>query len=417
MSDKRSKKKQLQNRKQSPKRKLHKKYVVRRVSLLLMAFACLVAAAWFGVKTVVTFAMSKDLAMVSSAENSVEPTSKVTPIVTVTDKEQGPTLGTSSLDTAAKKVEIRIKKPEAPQEWELVLVSEENQLPEDFSVELERVYENMFLDSRIVNNFKQMIVKAKESGISIEIVKAYVDPADQETEFNEEVSRVMQKGKTAEEAKKMVSKIVSPPWESEHHTGLAVDISSTDCEDMEKFDETTAFNWLNEHASEYGFVLRYAKDKEGLTGVDYKPYHFRYVGVEAANDMATHNQCLEEYIQTKIYGSDRVVYSVSGEETENWEASPEAGDEATRRETEEATSSVPESHTQSDTPSSSQPQKPQSSQAQQVQVSEPKQSQPKQSQPKQSESSAPPPTITLNPDVSSKPKQQDNGEKIDGDIN
>ena len=77
------------------------------------------------------------------------------------------------------------------------------------------------------------------------------------------------------------------PGASEHHTGLALDIISVEwqntVEDLNaKFETTDAFKWLDKNVAEYGFTLRYPKDKENITGIKYEPWHYRYVGKEVA---------------------------------------------------------------------------------------------------------------------------------------
>lgn len=67
----------------------------------------------------------------------------------------------------------------------------------------------------------------------------------------------------------------------------------------ESFEKTPAFKWLVEHCAEYGFILRYPKGKENITAVIYEPWHYRYVGVEAAKEIMSRDITLEEYIQEK----------------------------------------------------------------------------------------------------------------------
>lgn len=81
---------------------------------------------------------------------------------------------------------------------------------------------------------------------------------------------------------------------SEHQTGLAVDITSKNT-NFNSFDKTEEFKWLGEHAHEYGFILRYPKGSEHLTGYMYESWHYRYVGVEAATYIKEHNITFEEY--------------------------------------------------------------------------------------------------------------------------
>ena len=91
--------------------------------------------------------------------------------------------------------------------------------------------------------------------------------------------------------------IVSRPGTSEHQTGLACDITDEYYElKNESLENTALYQWMSRHCQEYGFIVRYPKDKEEITGIIYEPWHFRYVGVEAATYMVEHNLCLEEFV-------------------------------------------------------------------------------------------------------------------------
>lgn len=83
---------------------------------------------------------------------------------------------------------------------------------------------------------------------------------------------------------------------SEHNLGLALDISTTDvCEISSGFADTTAGAWVSEHCFEYGFIMRYTKDKTMITGYAYEPWHYRYVGIDLAKELYDNNLSLEEY--------------------------------------------------------------------------------------------------------------------------
>ena len=85
---------------------------------------------------------------------------------------------------------------------------------------------------------------------------------------------------------------------SEHHTGLAVDIVGKNHQGLDKSQASTKEAiWLNEHAAEYGFILRFPQDKVAITGISYESRHFRYVGEEAAKFMKENNLCLEEFVE------------------------------------------------------------------------------------------------------------------------
>ena len=65
---------------------------------------------------------------------------------------------------------------------------------------------------------------------------------------------------------------------------------------LDSFENTQAFKWLYENAQDFGFILRYPKDKQDITKIVYEPWHWRFVGVEAAQEMKKSGQCLEEYL-------------------------------------------------------------------------------------------------------------------------
>ena len=102
-----------------------------------------------------------------------------------------------------------------------------------------------------------------------------------------------------EEAREQVLLTSAPAGTSEHHTGLCVDLVEKRGELREldeSFEETEAFAWLSQNAHKYGFILRYPKDKTDITKYSYEPWHYRFVGVYAANIIYEDNITLEEYL-------------------------------------------------------------------------------------------------------------------------
>lgn len=151
-----------------------------------------------------------------------------------------------------------------------------------------------YLDSRIVSYFESMCKAAKNDGITLVSVSAYRSISYQSGLYDRRVERCRNEdGLSLEEAKKKAATIVAVPGTSEHHLGLAIDINSVET----SFENTKAFRWLQQHAEEYGFVLRYPKDKQAITKIIYEPWHYRYVGVEHAKAMNDLGMCLEEYVQ------------------------------------------------------------------------------------------------------------------------
>lgn len=135
---------------------------------------------------------------------------------------------------------------------------------------------------------EKMFAGAKNDGIELAAVSGYRSYGRQDTIFNAEIKRV---------GKEKALEAVAMPGSSEHQTGLTMDISSkTNNFNLdEQFAKTKEGVWLAHNAHEYGFILRYPKGKEGLTGYMYEPWHFRYVGIKAATEIYKNKWTLEEY--------------------------------------------------------------------------------------------------------------------------
>ena len=106
----------------------------------------------------------------------------------------------------------------------------------------------------------------------------------------------MNRGMSYLEAYQLASQAVTVPGASEHQIGLALDIVTDSYLTLDEgFGDTPAGKWLAENSCHYGFILRYPKDKEYITGIEYEPWHFRYVGTEAATLMTEQGITLEEF--------------------------------------------------------------------------------------------------------------------------
>jgi D-alanyl-D-alanine carboxypeptidase len=107
----------------------------------------------------------------------------------------------------------------------------------------------------------------------------------------------MYSGMTEEEAREETARNVAVPGSSEHEAGLAVDIVYAGRQILDEEQENNdTQQWLMEHCWEYGFILRYPYDKQEITGITYEPWHYRYVGFEAAEEIMSKEICLEEYL-------------------------------------------------------------------------------------------------------------------------
>ena len=182
-------------------------------------------------------------------------------------------------------------------DWRLLLINKQHPIPEDYTFNLGTIKGSMKCDERIINDLLAMLQGAKNDGINLVICSPYRDLNRQEVLFNRKIHAYMEKGMSYMEAYKISSQAVTVPGASEHQIGLALDIvSDTYAYLNEGFGDTEAGKWLQEHSCEYGFTLRYPKGKEYITSIEYEPWHFRYVGKEAATVMKQKGICLEEFI-------------------------------------------------------------------------------------------------------------------------
>lgn len=183
-----------------------------------------------------------------------------------------------------------------PSDWRLVLINKQHPIPEGYSFNFGTIKANMKCDERIIDDLLLMMQAAKADGINLEICSPYRDMNRQEFLFNKKVKIYMGQGMSYMDAYKMASQTVTVPGASEHQIGLALDIFCDTYKYLDEgFGETKAGIWLAEHCHEYGFTLRYPAEKEYITSIEYEPWHFRYVGREAAAVMQEENICLEEF--------------------------------------------------------------------------------------------------------------------------
>ncbi len=184
-------------------------------------------------------------------------------------------------------------------DWRLLLINKQHPIPEDYTFRLGTIKGTMKCDERILDDLLAMLQAAKEDGISLVICSPYRDLNRQKVLFERKVKAYMDKEMSYIEAYKISSQAVTVPGASEHQIGLALDIVCTTYYSLnEGYGETEAGQWLQEHSHEYGFTLRYPKGKEYITGIEYEPWHFRYVGKEAAAVMKEKGICLEELIDS-----------------------------------------------------------------------------------------------------------------------
>ena len=195
----------------------------------------------------------------------------------------------------------------------LMLLNNDYELPENFKWDLVYWSNGQSVDAMSLNSSKYDSVKAvdraaytplknlfqaaSDAGVPLQLVSAYRSPDLQDRLFTRSVNSYISQGYSKQEAIKKANYARTFSGTSEHNTGLGFDILQQGNFTLsESFENTAQFKWLSEHAEEYGFILRYRKDKTTQTGIMYEPWHFRYVGVEHAKKINELDMCLEEYI-------------------------------------------------------------------------------------------------------------------------
>lgn len=174
----------------------------------------------------------------------------------------------------------------------LILCNRWHPIPHDYTVELYTTEDGVQMDRRIQPAFEELMAALKEQGFHMGPCGAYRTWQLQEEIMASFIRKHENEGHSHEEARRLAERRVAIPGTSEHQLGLALDLLPPD----EDNDEEGLYVWLAENAHRFGFVLRYPADKTRVTGIQYEPWHFRYVGPEAAKEMFERRVCLEEYL-------------------------------------------------------------------------------------------------------------------------
>jgi len=186
-----------------------------------------------------------------------------------------------------------------PNYTNLLLVNADNPLPDDYDsnvqkdlVEIDAKYRNNNYVTQIHKDIypyiTAMVAAAQAEGIDLRVWSPFRSYAIQKDLFQKQVNRV-----GGDEAK--AATVVARPGTSEHNTGLCADFNMAD----DAFENTKMYTWMTKNAENYGFVMRYSKEKKPITGVIHESWHWRFVGINAAKEMNKLGMCLEEYVEYK----------------------------------------------------------------------------------------------------------------------
>ena len=175
-----------------------------------------------------------------------------------------------------------------------ILVNRDNPVPPDYQGSIEIVeiaVEEGFsvpMEREAAERYLQLKRRLSSLGMHVEALSGYRLRETQERIWSESA---------AAHGEAHAERYVAKPGHSEHHTGLALDLTLYDaCGNEVQDDDYEAYGKLHPHLHEFGFILRYPAGKEGVTGYPFEPWHIRYVGAEAAREIHGNGWTLEEYV-------------------------------------------------------------------------------------------------------------------------
>lgn len=178
--------------------------------------------------------------------------------------------------------------------WSVVLINRYYKMNDTYEPLVQAVLDDsgIYLDERVAEKYREMYAAALADGVTLVPAAGYISPERQDRKFTKQVDLYVAEGMTEEAAKAKASFTVLPAGCNESNYGLAVDIGWQ----ADDFADSPAYAWLQRNAAEYGFVERYKADKTEYTHFTAQPWHWRYVGADAAQAMNEQGLCLEEYL-------------------------------------------------------------------------------------------------------------------------
>ncbi len=216
----------------------------------------------------------------STTESTTQSTTESTTESTTQPTTQ-PTMGSTTKPTAAVTV---------TENWMLRLANRTHPVGEYEPPELTLLKNGVQVDSRMYPALQRMFDDMRAQGLKPFVREGYRTYAQQVDIMETRIRSYRSQGYSEQKATALAKDYVAEPGTSEHQLGLAVDINA------ENGNNWSVYNWLAVHAQEYGFILRYPQDGKEITGYEYEPWHYRYVGTDAAKEIYDAKTTLEEYL-------------------------------------------------------------------------------------------------------------------------
>lgn len=246
--------------------------------ILLIAVGIIVGSVLLARRIIGSAGGGKDVRVSGAYETAEEETAAETPVPTTAPVPMPPL---PEVDTSS---------------WELRYVSSKEHLPSDYEPELMEIENNQYFDARAGMHLQKLIEDARAAGYSVFVCSGYRSYDTQHLIYWNHVTQYESEGMTREEAEAATLLEVNYPGGSEHQLGLAADILEFQGQEMEPWIGGSGLMlWLEEHCADYGFVVRYPEGKTDITGVEYEPWHLRFVG-SCARYLTENDLCLEEFL-------------------------------------------------------------------------------------------------------------------------
>ncbi len=265
----------------------HRKHHARRL-LCLMALVCFVAGG-------TAYACTRKAAVPQLPELPAESIAQAASTLPDTPVQQPAENGAQQSVLTAAQAQALLDDPR------MILVNRAHPITEDYPVETKECGSataiNKTLQTEAANAFLSMQAAAAKDGVDVRMQSGYRSVSYQKKLYNDKTQYYRNKGLSEAAAREKAAVIVNPPGCSEHNCGLAADLNSPEHTTLDTgFADTAAFRWLCENAEQYGFILRYPKEAESVTGITYEPWHWRYVGPENAALLNRSGLCLEDAV-------------------------------------------------------------------------------------------------------------------------
>lgn len=195
-----------------------------------------------------------------------------------------------ALSAVAEEVDAVAAQPD--EAWLLMLVNRDHPIPEDYVVgDLVELRGGQKVDRRIYPDLQEMFDAARAEGVYPIVGSGFRTREKQQSLMDNKIASYREQGYDSTEAVELAEAWVAVPGTSEHEVGICADINATSGSTSDE-----VYQWLAENAWKYGFILRYPEDKTDVTKTIHEPWHYRYVGREAAAEIQASGLCLEEYL-------------------------------------------------------------------------------------------------------------------------